>query len=43
MHDNLYYYDGSNWRGVWSDFGNRNIGSNGFIGTTNNQDLEFIM
>ena len=41
MQDNLYYYDGSNWRGVWSDFGNRNVGSTGFIGTTNNQDLKF--
>lgn len=40
MQDNLYYYDGSNWRGVWSDFGNRNIGNNGFIGTTNNRDLK---
>ncbi|MBL6662919.1 MAG: hypothetical protein ISP71_02340 [Flavobacteriales bacterium] len=41
VQNNFYYYDGSQWRTVWNTLGNDNIGTNNFLGTTNNAYLKF--
>jgi hypothetical protein len=37
----LYYYDGSQWRSSWATKGNNNIENTDFLGTTDNTDLSF--
>ena len=37
----LYYYDGSQWRSSWATKGNNNIENTDFLGTTDNTDLRF--
>lgn len=39
--NDFFYFDGTQWRTVWNTLGNDNIGTNDFLGTTNDVFLKF--